>query len=247
VFTLLSLQWEEFFDQVQSVAANVPYMVCIGNHERDFPGSNGLFNGTDSGGECGVPHEWRFPMPRPALDQAWYGFDYGSAHFVLMSTEHFFYPGSPQYQFLETHLKAVDRTRTPWLIFAGHRPMYIDSTNYVIPDGMQTVARELRKYVEPLLYEYRVDVAFWGHHHSYQRTCPVYQEHCTEGATTHIVIGMAGKELSKNVFAHRPSWIKYLDYEHWGLSRFTTNATTFSFEYIRDDDGRVHDTLVLRK
>ena len=30
--------------------------------------------------------------------------------------------------------------------------MYIDSTNYVIPDGMQTVARELRKYVEPLLY-----------------------------------------------------------------------------------------------
>ena len=50
-----------------------------------------------------------------------YGFDYGSAHFVLMSTEHFFYPGSPQYQFLDAHLKAVDRTRTPWLIFAGHR------------------------------------------------------------------------------------------------------------------------------
>ena len=50
-----------------------------------------------------------------------YGFDYGSAHFVLMSTEHFFDPTSPQYQFLENHLKAVDRTRTPWLIFAGHR------------------------------------------------------------------------------------------------------------------------------
>ena len=36
--------------------------------------------------------------------------------------------------------------------FLPHRPMYIDSTNYVIPDGEQPVARELRKYVEPLLY-----------------------------------------------------------------------------------------------
>ena len=50
-----------------------------------------------------------------------YGFDYGSAHFVLMSTEHFFDPTSPQYQFLDTHLKSVDRIKTPWLIFAGHR------------------------------------------------------------------------------------------------------------------------------
>ena len=50
-----------------------------------------------------------------------YGFDYGSAHFVLMSTEHFFDPTSPQYQFLEMHLSSVNRTRTPWLIFAGHR------------------------------------------------------------------------------------------------------------------------------
>ena len=53
-----------------------------------------------------------------------YGFDYGSAHFVLMSTEHFFDPTSPQYKFLDEHLKAVDRTRTPWLIFAGHRSLY---------------------------------------------------------------------------------------------------------------------------
>ena len=52
-----------------------------------------------------------------------YGFDYGSAHFVLMSTEHFFDPTSPQYKFLDEHLKAVDRTRTPWLIFAGHRSL----------------------------------------------------------------------------------------------------------------------------
>ena len=42
-----------------------------------------------------------------------------------------------------------------------------------------------------------MDLALWGHHHSYQRTCPVYKEECTEGATTHLVIGNGGQHLSK--------------------------------------------------
>ena len=33
--------------------------------------SPGYYNNSDSGGECGVPHEKRFPMPRPALDYPW--------------------------------------------------------------------------------------------------------------------------------------------------------------------------------
>ena len=32
---------------------------------------SGLFNTTDSGGECGVAHERRLVMPRPAVDQPW--------------------------------------------------------------------------------------------------------------------------------------------------------------------------------
>ena len=33
---------------------------------------SGYFDGTDSGGECGVPHERRFLMPRPRPDEPWY-------------------------------------------------------------------------------------------------------------------------------------------------------------------------------
>jgi len=50
-----------------------------------------------------------------------YAFDYGSIHFVLMSTEHNFTEGSPQYSFLESHLACVNRSVTPWVVFAGHR------------------------------------------------------------------------------------------------------------------------------
>jgi len=35
--------------------------------------------------------------------------------------------------------------------------------------------------------------------------------------------------------------------QHWGYSRFTVNATALVFEYVRDDDGEVHDTVVLKK
>ncbi|CAI8008592.1 Probable inactive purple acid phosphatase 27 [Geodia barretti] len=239
--------WEEFFDQVQSVASSVPYMVCIGNHERDYPNTNGLFNVTDSAGECGVPYENRFAMPTPAPDQPWYGFDYGSAHFVLMSTEHFFDPTSPQYQFLDAHLKSVDRSRTPWLIFAGHRPMYVDSTGDKHSDSQQPVAKLLRTYLEPLLHEYKVDLALWGHHHLYHRSCPVYQEVCLDQGTVHVLVAMGGHDLSDNVESSNPAWLEYLDYKHWGMTRLTMNSTTLLFEYIHNDDGMVHDKLVLTK
>lgn len=36
--------------------------VCMGNHERDWPGTS-LYGTIDSGGECGVPYSHRFPMP----------------------------------------------------------------------------------------------------------------------------------------------------------------------------------------
>lgn len=57
-----------------------------------------------------------------------YAFEYGPIAFLQYSTEHAFEPGSPQRAWFEAALQAVDRSRTPWLVVGGHRPMYIDST-----------------------------------------------------------------------------------------------------------------------
>ena len=35
--------------------------------------------------------------------------------------------------------------------------------------------------------------------------------------------------------------------QHYGYSRITTNATTLVFEYVRNDDNKVHDSIVLKK
>ena len=32
-----SFQWDVYFDQLEPIATRVPYMVGIGNHERNYP------------------------------------------------------------------------------------------------------------------------------------------------------------------------------------------------------------------
>ena len=86
----------------------------------------------------------------------------------------------------------------------------------------------------------------WGHHHTYQRTCPVAMETCTSDGITHIVVGTAGQTLM-NFSPNTPSWIAVEDKEHFGYSRFTSNATSLEFQFIRDSDGQVHDSFTLKK
>ena len=74
-----------------------------------------------------------------------------------MSTEHDYTPGSIQYKWLEFAFTTVDRSITPWLVFAGHRPMYVDSA---FP-GDQQVAQQLQGALEDMLLDNHVDVAIW--------------------------------------------------------------------------------------
>lgn len=44
---------------------------------------------------------------------------FGSIFFVSMNTEIDFSRGSEQWRFLDKALASVNRTRTPWVVFAG--------------------------------------------------------------------------------------------------------------------------------
>lgn len=253
-----SSMWDVYFDQIEQIATRVPFMVAIGNHERNWPyTSPGTFNNSGSGGECGIPYEMRFPMPTPARDSPWYSFNYGSAHFVVMSTEHSFQKGSSQYSYIYSDLKSVNKTMTPWIIFAGHRPMYIASKDSDYPDGHTVVAQSLRYALEPLFQTYGVDLALWAHIHGYQRTCSVYQGSCyssgssssySKKGTTHVVVGMAGRNLHNNILpSSMPSWLMYYDLQNYGYSRMVINETHLVFQYVHDYDNKVYDSFVLKK
>lgn len=73
-----------------------------------------------------------------------------------------------QYSFIEADLAGVNRTKTPWVVFSGHRPMYVNSGGPGASDcegssaeeehcsNDQPVARLLRSSLEPLLLRYQV-------------------------------------------------------------------------------------------
>ena len=250
-----SSQWDVFWDQMAPVATAMPYMTAIGNHERDWPGT-GSAGGWDSGGECGVAYERRTQMPGTAPDAPWYAFDVGPVHFLQYSTEHPFAPGSPQHDFIRSDLTAVDRGATPWVVVGGHRPMYVDSVDFPLwpaPDHDQTMARALRAALEGLFFEHGMDVTLHGHHHSYQRTCAVYEGQCRKlradgsaAAPVHLVIGHAGAGLSPNVHLVKPAMYERVLLRH-GYLRVEANATHLGMEAVASDDGTVMDELMLVK
>jgi len=242
-------EWENFFRQIEPVAGRRPWMTAIGNHEMGVLDS--FYSGTDSGGECGVPYNAHFPFASQDPEslaplhgrKPWYSFAYGPVSFVVMSTEHDFTPGSEQHAWIAGALAAVDRSRTPWLVFTGHRPMYVSSDF----EGDLVVGEQLRSSLEPLLLEYGVDVSLWGHFHAYNRLCRLRAGRCDDSGVQHLVIGMAGYAHSACARAPGPT-VQVCDDQHWGYLRMGfRDEAELLLEYVDSANGDVLDSIVVRR
>ena len=250
-------RWEEWLSLIERYSSLAPYMIAIGNHEQEHlvggekdpshaPGNGfhpswGNF-GHDSGGECGVPVYNRFHMPESGNGNQpwWYSFEYGLVHFTILSSEHNFTHGSPQYTWLENDLKSVDHSRTPWLITILHRPVY--SSVKIITDF--EVTTRLRVALEELLYHNKVDLVITGHHHLYERSCPVYRQLCLDGAPTHVVVGGAGFELEEPGMWEF-GWREYYESSH-GYGRVSVvDRKSLLWEFVRNKDNTVADKVWL--
>ena len=249
--------WERFFNMIEPLARHTPYMVSIGNHEYDHTGQphkdpsgikDGGFQpywgnyGDDSGGECSVPMYYRFHMPENGNALYWYSFNYSLIHVIQLSTEHDFTYNSPQYKWLKNDLENIDRKITPYVVITGHRPMYTSEmtykADYIVSLAMQTE-------LEDLFYKYSVDLALWGHYHSYERTCPVYKQTCDTKGTAHIVVGTAGAGIEEGTFGGKHfEWSKASGLE-WGYLAVTADTQEIHIEYVRNSDGSIKDEAYL--
>lgn len=265
--------WDNFFTQVEPIASRLPYHVCIGNHEYDWPLQpwkpdwSSTVYGTDGGGECGVPYSLKFKMPgnsseltgtrAPATRNLFYSFDTKAVHFVYISTETNFLPGSSQYDFIKQDLESVDRKKTPFVVVQGHRPMY--TTSNELRDA--PVRERMLKYLEPLFVKNNVTLALWGHVHRYERFCPINNFTCGNmglngeylgGLPVHIVIGMAGQDWQptweprpdhpKDPVYPQPKWSLYRGGE-FGYTRLVATKEKLTLSYVGNHDGEVHDTV----
>lgn len=205
--------WDVFGRKMEKVMARQPYVFTIGNHEmskcanENFNRRFTKYPGQNTGGN----------------DNFWYTFTYSYAHFIILSSNHPFEIGSPQYEFIIKSLEKVDRTKTPWLFVSFHHPIY--SSNSFYPPFIR-----LRNVLDPLLQKYKVDFVICGHVHAYERTCNVFNEKCGNGPI-HLKIGSAGRHLYRD-WNPKPIWSMYRESEH-GIGRFHVSKTRVSFEFLR--------------
>ena len=244
-----------FMNQIQDVASRVPYMTCLGNHEA----------GTNFAGDL---HHYikRFNQPG-GTNGVYFSFDIGPAHIVSFSSEVYFWQIweiEQQYAWLKKDLAAVDRSKTPFVITMAHRPICCsnqDKDDCTLDDsnmrkGLPVLGTRLFP-LESLFREHGVDLAFWAHEHSYERTWPVYDgkvmngttdAYRNPGATTHVIAGAAGcREGHDQYKGSRGPW-SAVRLSSFGYGRLRLqNATHIHWEQIDDTDSSVVDSFWLIK
>ena len=241
-------KWDSWFNEIEPVSTKVPYHVCLGNHEYDWPTQHykpwDWSFGKDSGGECGIPYNKRFLMPGPPLatkgyltgsTNIYHSRNVGTVHFVLISSEHDTSKGSEQYEWLSKDLAAVDRAKTPWVVFGQHRPYYGNTVARFLPENKQ-----MRKVLEPLMLKYKVDLVLFGHIHQYQRTCRMVEYKCNDAGPVYNVVGTAGA-THQVPFLPKPKWMK-VQSDLFGISKFqAVNETHMRVRWYLDVNGTIGD------
>lgn len=152
--------WDSFGRMVEPLASRRPWMVTQGNHEIEkLP----IIHSTKF---TSYNARWRMPFEESgSSSNLYYSFDAAGVHVVMLGSYTDFDQNSDQYKWLEADLNKVDRGKTPWIVVLLHAPWYNSNTAHqgeVESEGM-------RKAMEGLIHQARVDVVFAGHVHAYER------------------------------------------------------------------------------
>lgn len=153
---------KHFFDVYGDELRLLPIWPAFGNHEA---------RSTDPHDETG-PWFDVFVLPTkgeagglPSGREAWYAFDWGAIHFVVLdSTAASRSPDGPMLTWLEADLAA---SKAKWKIAVFHHPPYSKGTT---DSDRQVESVEMRENALPILEAGGVDLVLSGHSHGYERS-----------------------------------------------------------------------------
>ncbi|WP_329185567.1 metallophosphoesterase family protein [Actinacidiphila glaucinigra] len=195
--------WDQFLAQTESVAARVPWMVALGNHDMEAWYSPNGYGGQEA--------RWTLPGdgPDPARIPGAYSFAYGNVAVVALDANDVSYEipanrgisGGRQTAWLDRRLGELRaRAGTDFLVVFFHHCAYSTTSAHASEGGV-------REAWVPLFEKHRVDLVVNGHNHVYERTDAVRRDAVGRavpvGATTHperdgivyVTAGGAGKSL----------------------------------------------------
>lgn len=152
-----------------------------------------------------------------------------------------------QLDFLEADLASVDRSVTPWVIAAGHRPWY--STG-----GADNQCFACQAAFETTFYKYGVDLALFGHVHNSQRFDPIYKNMSDPNGLNdpkfpmYLVAGGAGniEGLSPVGSPLKGNQFAYADEQSFARLSFMSKKE-LGVTFFRSSDNKLLDHTVLKK
>ncbi|XP_076886400.1 putative purple acid phosphatase 20 [Bidens hawaiensis] len=223
--------WDSFGRLVEPLASQRPWMVSQGNHEIErIP----LIH-RERFTACNA--RWHMPYEESgSSSNLFYSFEVAGVHVIMLGSYTDFGPGSDQYKWLESDLKKVDRSRTPWLFVLVHAPWYNSNKAH---QG-EKESTDMRDSMEDLLYNARVDIVFAGHVHAYERFTRVYKQNADKCGPVHITIGDGGnREGLSTRYQHPQPKISVFREASFGHGQLrVVNASHAEWTWHRNDDAQ---------
>ncbi|GAA2633317.1 hypothetical protein Adu01nite_13610 [Paractinoplanes durhamensis] len=194
------LRWDQFLAQTESVAASVPWMATLGNHDMEA-----VYSPNGYGGQLA---RWEFPGNGPAKGVGVYSFIYGNVGVVSLDANDISfevqvnrgYTGGEQTRWLTERLKWLrEQDDVDFIVVFFHYCAY-STTEAHASDGA------VRNMWVPLFDKYHVDLVINGHNHVYERAdvlkggeakkTPIGSTvHPWADGTTYITAGAGGRGL----------------------------------------------------
>ncbi|HTF19871.1 MAG TPA: metallophosphoesterase [Chryseolinea sp.] len=219
-------EWNyEYFQGVNQLTSRVPVFPVPGNGEADLYWYNQYHTYPSKG---------------------YYSFKYGNSEFFMLNSNvaEDFAAGGAQYLWLEEQLR---KSTAKWKFVAHHHAPYsADEDDYGDSWKGQGDLGDLRIRKIVALYEkYHVDMVFFGHLHTYQRTMPIADNKVVkQGGVIYVQGGGGGGNLED--FAPSRAWFSAKTYRGHHYFVISIHAQTLNFK-MYDTEGRLKDYLDLSK
>jgi acid phosphatase type 7 len=171
-----------FFEPYVDLIANTPLFTAFGNHDSGLEREFLSYTARSYPKPKGVYYDI-FSLPGK---QAYYSFDHGSAHFIVLDSFDSLWEdleedysnfekiwdknstvANSMLKWLEKDLK---ENLSTWNIVIFHHPPFTSDSEYEKQDIWRAWTNS---NIVPLLHEYKIDLVLTGHIHNYQRTYPL--------------------------------------------------------------------------
>lgn len=220
-------EWNyEYFQGIGQLASRVPVFPVPGNGEDDL--------------------YWYAKYHSLPSSEGFYSFRYGNAEFFMLNSNkpEDFSPGGIQYQWLEENLK---QSTAKWKFVAHHHAPYsADDDDYGDSwKGSSNLGDPAIRKIVPLYEKYHVDMVFFGHLHTYQRTLPIRDGKVSNNNGVIYVQGGGGGGNLED-FAPSRAWFSAKTFRGHHYFIITVNDGELNLK-MYDTDGRLKDYLDLRK